>query len=472
VGEPLINAPQRVLDGFGQSVRAACRVLGPRADEVSAIFALAAREHRQVAFRGSGRSYGDASLNSRELVLDLTGWKEILSWDRESGVVEVEPGVTIGDLWRHTLPDGFWPAVVPGTMAPTLGACVAMNVHGKNNFVVGPIGDHVLDFDLLVPSGELLRCSREENPELFRAAIGGFGMLGAFTRIRLRQKRVESGLLQVAQHCGASLDETFAIFEQRLPRSDYLVGWLDAFPNGAALGRSVIHQANYVHATGTRESVAETLRLERQELPSNLFGVPRRLLWRFMKPLTHNLGLRLLNWAKYWSAKLKPWGRSYLQSHVAFAFLFDYIPDWRRIYEPRGFIQIQPFVPAAAAKETFREILKLCQAEDQPPYLVVLKRHRPDDFLMSYALDGYSLAMDFPVPEQREKLWELGRRITDLVLSRGGKFYFAKDSLLRPEDVQRMYGPERLEAFQALKRRLDPHQILQSDLSRRVAITS
>ena len=351
--EPLINAPQRVLDGFGQSVRAACRVLGPRADEVSAIFALAAREHLQVTFRGSGRSYGDAALNSRELVLDLTGWKGILSWDRQSGVVEVEPGVTIADLWRHTLPDGFWPAVVPGTMAPTLGACLAMNVHGKNNFAAGPIGDHVLDFDLLVPSGELLRCSREENAEVFRAAIGGFGMLGAFTRIRLRQKRVESGLLQVAQRCGASLDETFAIFEERLPRADYMVGWLDAFPGGAALGRSVIHQANYVHRSEAGPGAADTLRLDRQELPSSLFGVPRRLLWRFMKPMTRDLGLRFLNWAKYWSAAMNRTGRSYRQSHVAFAFLFDYIPDWRRIYEPRGFIQIQPFVPAAVAKETF-----------------------------------------------------------------------------------------------------------------------
>ena len=102
---------------------------------------------------------------------------------------------------------------------------------------------------------------------------------------------------------------------------------------------------------------------------------------------------------------------------------------------------------------------------------MVLKRHRPDEFLMSYALDGYSLAMDFPVPAQPEKLWELGRRITDLVLSRGGKFYFAKDSLLRPADVEHMYGGERLEAFRALKRRLDPQGILQSDLSRRVALS-
>jgi FAD/FMN-containing dehydrogenase len=38
-------------------------------------------------------------------------------------------------------------------MRPTLGGCLAMNIHGKNNFRVGSIGDHVLDFDLLTTDG-------------------------------------------------------------------------------------------------------------------------------------------------------------------------------------------------------------------------------------------------------------------------------------------------------------------------------
>jgi decaprenylphospho-beta-D-ribofuranose 2-oxidase len=470
LAEPLINAPQRVLDGFGESVRAACRALGPhRNEELVELFARAQSEHMGVAFRGSGRSYGDASLNDRALVLEMGGWNRILSWDPSIGVVDAEPGVTIEQLWRHTLADGFWPAVVPGTMAPTLGGCLGMNIHGKNNFKVGPIGDHVLDFDLLTTDGRLLRCSREENADVFHAAIGGFGMLGAFTRIRLRQKRVESGLLRVEQQSARSLEETFAAFERRLSHSDYLVGWIDALARGRTLGRAVIHQANYVAASEDQEGAERTLRLERQDLPSSIFGVPRSIIWRFMKPLMNDFAMRLLNRGKYWAALL-PFGRSYLQSHVAFAFLLDYVPNWRRAYEPRGFIQVQPFVPASAAKATFGEILELCQREGLPPYLVVLKRHRPDAFLMSHALDGYSMAMDFAVPPERQRLWDLSHRLTDLVLSRGGKFYFAKDSVLRPKDVERIYGPERLATFRGLKARLDPHEILTSDLARRVGI--
>ncbi len=463
----LSQAPLRVLDGFGGAQRAVCRYLAPRdGAELADAVARAAREGATFCFRGSGRSYGDAALADGRLVVDTTALNRILAWDPASGVAEVEPGVTVGDLWRRTLPDGFWPAVVPGTMAPTLAGCAAMNVHGKNNFKVGPVGDHVLDFDLLDPQGRSWRCSREENPEIFHAAIGGLGALGAFTRIRLKLKHVESGLLRVEPVRTRSLAESFDVFEERLPRADYLVGWLDALAGGASLGRGVLHQASYLAAADDPEGAGATLRLERQDLPSTILGFPRSLLWRFMRPFTNDLGARFVNLGQYCASYLHPRGSSYLQSHAAFAFLLDYVPNWRRIYGRRGFIQYQPFVPKDAAREVFREILESCRREGLPPYLVVLKRHRPDPFLLTHALDGWSLAMDFPARD-RTKLWSLCHRLSDVVLGAGGKLYFAKDSVMRPVDAQRAYGRETLDRFFALKRRLDPQGLLQSDLVRR-----
>ena len=58
-----IRAPRRVLDGFGRSVLASCRFAAPRSvDELQEVVAAARREGLTVTFRGSGRSYGDASL--------------------------------------------------------------------------------------------------------------------------------------------------------------------------------------------------------------------------------------------------------------------------------------------------------------------------------------------------------------------------------------------------------------------------
>jgi FAD/FMN-containing dehydrogenase len=456
-----------VLEGFGRSTRAACRTVAPRSEaEVLELFEQAKREGLSLAFRGAGRSYGDAALNGRGLVMDMRGLDRMLNWDAEHGIVEAQGGLTIEGLWRRTLEDGYWPAVVPGTMAPTLAGCLSMNIHGKNHFAVGPIGDHVLDFDLLTPNGQKLRCSPTENADVFRAAIGGLGLLGAITRVRLKLKKVESGYLRVTPLMTRSLEETFDAFEARLGNSDYLVGWTDCMASGSSLGRSQIHQAHYLPGSEDPDGRA-SLHVERQGLPDKIMGVPKSVLWRFMKPFGARPLWRMVNVAKYWAGRLGS-HEPYLQSHVAFAFLLDYVPNWRLAYGDSGFIQVQVFLPAATARMAMREILTTARDRGLPSYLSVFKRHRSDDFLLSHALDGYSMAMDFPVrPHQREEMWKLAHDLHGLTLNAGGRIYFAKDSVLNLAEVQRAYGAEKLSTFAALKARLDPSGMLESDLARR-----
>ncbi len=467
----LTSGPRRALDGFGRAVRSTALHAAPAdVSELSALLARASSERLPVAMRGSGRSYGDAALNAGGLVLSTHRLDRALSWDPVEGVFEAEPGLTIEGLWRRTIEDGYWPAVVPGTAFPTLGGCVAMNIHGKNHFRAGNFGQHVLELDLVTPTGETLTCSPTQHPEVFHAVIGGFGMLGVVTRVKLRLKKVESGFLSVRGYNLPNLDALFDNFAEQLPQSDYLVGWVDAFARGDALGRAQVHRANYVPADADPEP-GVSLHVERQGIPNRFFGViPRGLMWRLLKPWVHDPGMRLVNWAKFTSSRLfdDP-NKPFLQSHVAFAFLLDYVPRWREAYGRHGFIQVQPFVPKEAARDTFRDILTLCQQRDLVPYLAVFKRHRPDDFLLSHALDGFSLAMDFRVTAaNRDRVWALGQEIGDRVVAAGGRFYFAKDAVARADQVAASFGPERLEQFFALKRRLDPAGVLSSELSRRV----
>jgi len=458
------TAPLRVLDGFGRAVRAVCRYVAPRSvEELAVTLRRAHAEGLTVAFRGAGRSYGDAALNATGLVVDTTGLNRVSRWEPATGIIEAEPGVTIEGLWRRTIEDGYWPAVVPGTMHPTLAGCVSMNVHGKNNYRAGPFGDHVLDLDVLTPAGEIVRCSRTERPDLFHAVIGGLGLLGAITRVRLTLKRVQSGRLRVEALAARDLTEMFDRCEAHLPDSDYVVGWIDCFARQGGLGRGVIHVANYLAADEDPEA-AESLHVERQGLPPRILGMPRSALWRFMRLFTNDPGVAAVNAAKYIASRLQD-GHTYLQSHVAFAFLLDYVPDWRLAYGPEGFIQYQLFVPASEARACMRDVLQICQGDGTCSYLGVIKRHRPDAFLLSHAVDGWSLALDFPVkPGQRERLWALTARLTERVLAAGGRFYFAKDAVLRPADVEQAYGRDRLDRFLALKRQLDPNNLLANDL--------
>ncbi len=438
------------------------------AEGIHDAFRLARARGLKIGLRGAGRSYGDASLSAENVCLDLSRMNRILGWDPQAGVIRVEPGVTIGQVWQYAVEDGWWPYVVPGTMFPTLGGCAAMNIHGKNNWKVGPIGDHILDFELLLPDGTVVRCSREQNADLFHAAIGGFGMLGCFLSLTLRLKKVHSGLLRVEPISAGSLAEMIRIFEERLDHADYLVGWVDCFPGGSQTGRGLVHQADHL-APGEDPRPAQTLRVANQELPDTLFGlVPKSLMWRFMKPFVNDPGMRLVNAAKYHLSRRQD-GQRHYQSHAGFAFLLDYVPDWKRAYEPGGLIQYQSFVPAAQAEAVFREQLALCQRRGVVPYLGVFKRHRPDPFLMTHAVDGYSLALDFKVTRQnRAQVWAVAAEMDTLVLEAGGRFYFAKDSTLHPARLARYMAEERVRRFLALKRECDPEGILQTELYRRI----
>ncbi|MBX3117985.1 MAG: FAD-binding oxidoreductase [Fimbriimonadaceae bacterium] len=463
-------SPERIarIAGFGMGSAADGYVFRPTSVEaVQEVFNLAAETGRKVVLRGAGRSYGDASILPEALVLDITKMNRILSWDSESGVIEVEAGVTIEGLWRHTLEDGWWPPVVSGTMYPTLAGALAMNIHGKNAFAVGPIGNHVLEFDLVVPTGELRTVKNGD--ELFFAVISSAGLLGVITRVKLQMKKVHSGDLRVLPISAAGWDEQFATLLEFDDKADYMVSWVDCFAKGSKAGRGLVHVAWYQDEGSEFPS---SFKQSHQDLPDTVMGfLPKSMVWRFLKKLNRRWGMRKLNWAKYAASKKLGNGKPISESLVGFSFLLDYVPNWRWAYLPGGFIQYQSFVPKEHAPRVFAEQVRLMQEAKMEAFLGVLKRHKPDDFLLSHGVDGFSLALDFKVTAKNwPRVQALCHKMNDLVLQAGGRFYFAKDSTLRPADVRAYLGEEVLAKFRGLKRELDPDGLLYSSLAERVEL--
>lgn len=470
---PRVRSAFEYVEGWGMAVGAPSRVLRPTSvAEIVAAYELARAEKTTLGLRGTGCSYGDASVNERGHVLELTAMNRFLDWNPETGVVTVEPGVTVEQLWKRILADGWWPRVVSGTMFPTLGGTVAMNIHGKNNYAVGTIGDAVLEFDIVLPSGAVRTCSRTRDADLFHAAIGGFGMLGTFSRIVLETKRVYSGDLEVSAISTRNLGEMMDAMEARTSSADYLVAWVDCFASGDERGRGLIHVARYLEP-GEDAHPEATLRVEHQDLPSRLLGVvPKSEVWRGLRLFNHDAGMRFVNATKYLAGRLEAMRGPHLQAHAAFAFLLDYVPNWKWAYgrtDRRGLIQYQAFLPKETARAVYAQMLAHNQRNGFVPYLGVFKRHRPDPFWLTHAVDGWSFALDYKVtPQNRDALWAHCAELTRMVLAGGGKFYFAKDLVIGQEDMLRMFPPEKTAAFLALKRELDPELLLQTNLYRRV----
>lgn len=455
------------LENFGHSLKASSyRIQIKKTEDIFQVFQLAKKLGLKVTARGTGISYNDVSLNGGGIVLDMSGMNQIIAWDPGSGVVRCEAGVTLKQLWQCVEPDGWWPPVVSGTMKTTLGGCLSANIHGKNNFQKGPIGEHVVEFTAVLPTGEEITCTPNTNADLFYALISGLGMLGVFTSITLQMKRIHSGLLSVDAWPVPNLSRHLSDLCENTRRYDYIVGWLDTTARGKILGRGQIHGARQLKE-GEDPRPQETMQLKVQHLPDRLFGVmPKSYLYYFMHPFMNNLGMHGINTARYVTGLRR---HTFRQSHAEFHFLLDYIPNWERSFGRGGLIQYQSFIPKENAEAVWREMLGISHQRGLPSYLGVTKRHRPDKFLLTHAVDGFSLAMDFKITDRkRAPLSKMLQDFDRIVLKAGGRFYFAKNSETSAETAHAFLGKETITKFKELKKRCDPDNLLESNLYRRV----
>jgi FAD/FMN-containing dehydrogenase len=320
----------------------------------------------------------------------------------------------------------------------------------------------VLEFTALLPTGAEVSCSPQKNADLFYSMISGLGMLGIFTSITMQMKKMHSGLLEVEAWPTASLADHLESLERGAPDHDYIVGWLDTI----TIGHGQIHAARYLHE-GEDPGAPQNMQLAHQHLPDRLFGVmPKSLLHYFMVPFFNNPGVWAVNTGKYLASLRR---HTFRESHAAFHFLLDYIPLWERSYGSGGLIQHQSFLPKETALAAWMEMLVLARKRGLPSYLGVTKRHRPDRFLLTHAVDGFSVALDFKVTDRnRAPMAAMLQEFDRIVLDHGGRFYFAKNSETTRETTSRFLGEETVTKFRKLKERCDPDGLLESDLYRRI----
>lgn len=365
--------------------------------------------YKNLAY-GLGRSYGDVCLNENGQIIITRDLNQIINFDNEKGFIKIEGGVSIKEILEKITPNGWFLPVVPGTKFVTIGGAIANDIHGKNHHKFGSFGNYVENLQLLRSNGEILNCSIIENPDYFRATIGGMGLTGIIVSAEIRLLKIESQLLESQTLRYSSLAEYWDINQEFEEKFDYTVSWVDCQTNNKAEIRGIFHSGNHIKEQLENEAKKD-------------FSIP----FPITPPISvvNNFSKKIINQA-YFSLNKKEIKK--YQHYKSFFFPLDVIKNWGKAYGPKGFFQYQFVIPSDNGIKGIKEILKEINAYGRIPALGVLKTFGDIKSLgmMSFPRKGITMALDFE--NKGIKTLDFFNKLDNIVLEYGGALYPGKDS--------------------------------------------
>lgn len=424
----------------------------PRVETIESYFessrdlsAKIGRRNRCIAF-ARGRSYGDSALS--EHVIHTRLFDKALHFDERDGLLTCESGITLAEIIDAFLPRGWFLEVTPGTKFASVGGAIASDVHGKNHHLKGCFSESILSLNLMLPSGEVVQCSRTENPDLFHATCGGMGLTGIILEATLRLQRVSGSLIAERIVRCRNLDEVLEKFE-RYRWASYSVAWIDCLAKGREKGRSLLMLGEHT-ARGKNP-------IRRSEPTLSIpFPTPSLMLNRY--------SVSLFN---YWYfARNVPRSEERIVHLDTFFYPLDRIEHWNRLYGSKGFIQYQFVLPKEGGREGLQNILDLTSSAGLGSFLAVLKLLGPEnENLLSFPLEGYTLALDFKI---QKVLFPFLEKLDRIVMDYGGRLYLSKDARMQQHVFRKGY--DKLDGFMQIREAYGMNRKFHSLQSKRLGI--
>ncbi|MFN2467228.1 MAG: FAD-dependent oxidoreductase, partial [Gaiellaceae bacterium] len=418
----------------------------------------AAKEGKPVAVAGGRHAMGGQQFCAGGVLLDTRGLARVLDFDCDDGTIEVEAGIQWPELAAHLAAEQLgqepqWGIAQKQTGADRLsiGGAIAANVHGRGLTMRPFVGD-VESLVLVTPDGEARTCSREQNGELFRLVAGGYGLFGCVhsAKLRLLQRRVLERVVDVRP-----IDELMPLFEERI-RDGFLYGDFQFASDERSddfMRRGVFSCYRPLEHSGP--------------LPTDQRALSQAD-WQRLLYLAHTDKSEAFR--QYSTHYLATAGQLYYSDAQQFAHYTDGYHTWvdtvtqaqgpstemiSELYVPRD--RLADFMAAVA--EDFRANQVNCI------YGTIRLVERDDESFLAWATERWACVI-FNLctrhsPEGLERSAEAFRRLIDLAIEHGGKYYLTYHRWARREQVEACY-PQFTE-FLRQKRRHDPEERFQSD---------
>ena len=402
------------------------------------------KKKRNIIARGFGRSYGDSANN--EVVIDTTQLNKILEFNNTDGIITCESGVSIQEINKLTINQGWFMPVTPGSSYITIGGAIASDVHGKNHHLDGTLSKHLLTLKLMLSDGEIITLSENMNGDLFNATCGGMGLTGIIISATIKLKSIQSSQIQNKTIKTSSLEETCEEFENNSLVS-YSVAWVDCLAKGKNLGRSLLFLGEHLQNSEFKYQIKV-----QKNVPAKICSLfLNKSLIKIFNKIYYHKNLKIINKQISLDDYFYP---------------LDGLMNWNLLYGEKGFIQYQFVIPKINGIQVLKEILNIITEYNQTPFLGVLKIFGPKNKnYLSFPIEGYSLALDFKI---NNNLFSLIDILDKKIIKNGGRIYLTKDSLMSEETFKICY-PE-WQIFQSIRSKYKVIEKFSSYQSRRLGL--
>ena len=427
-------------------------------DALQGTIRSAAYNARPVCIAGGRHAMGGQQFAAGADMVDMNGLARVIEFDRVKGQIEVEAGIQWPALYAYLNESQRdvarpWTFVQKQTGADRLsiGGALAANAHGRGLTYTPMVGD-VEAFTLVDHRGQLRRCSRTENAELFRAAIGGYGLYGvlASVRLRLTPRHAVQRVVEVID-----VDDLPRMFEQRIA-AGFRYGdfqFATDLDTDALLRRGVFSCYGPTDLTPPPADERKQLSVEN---------------WKELLYLAHVD--RAKAFAMYSGYYLGTTGQVYWSDeHQMSTYIDDYhaaLGDRLGHYAHGGEMITEIYVPREALPRFLSDVRSDFRASRaELIYGTVRLIERDDESLLAWAKQPYACTIFnlhvTPTDAGIEKARQDFRKLIDRGLSYGGSYYLTYHRWATRAQVLAAYPqfPE----FIAQKKRFDPEERFQSD---------
>lgn len=397
--------------------------------------------------RGAGVSYPLASAGEGVRSIVSLQFNRILEFDRHTGIVKVESGISLGKLLKFLSSQGWWLPTIPGHPSITIGGCLAANVHGKSQYHSGLFSEAVREMELYHPKYGKIQCRPQE--ALFNLTLGGFGLTGHIISASIQCKKLlGKSLIKTSVPCG-NIFESIEMMLATKDRYDHVYSWNDLNLTGKAFG------AGYVYCEKFDDKEVSDIKDFGCLVTPPRTGV-----------LDSVLSLVLKNQiSRIYSLKEKLGPKSQHLGVLSGAFPINGKEVYHRIFGSRGLLESQIIIPHSELTAVLEKLSRAIENFGDPVSLGSLKIFRGPSTYLNYTNDGICLALN--VANTTKALW-LFKEIDQICIEHGCLPNIAKDSRVSQEVVAKTYAG--YDQFKTEILKFDPEKTVQSALRARLGL--